>query len=134
MTRHRTHLSARPRRLVSLALVLALATGALMPLAQAMAGPAGTGTLLAAICSPSGLRYVEIDLGRSEPEAPQPPDLGTLDHCPGCLSGYAAAILPISPELVQVGREPAVSPWSADPIATPATRPAFRPRAPPISN
>ncbi len=134
MTRLRTHLSARHRRLVSLTLVLALVTGALMPLAQAMAGPAGSGAMLAAICSPNGIRYVEVDLGPAGTEAPQPPDFGTLEHCPGCLSAGALAILPASPEVVPVGCEEAASRWSAGPIAISASQPAFRPRAPPVSN
>lgn len=134
MTRHRTHLSARHRRLVSLTVVLALVTGALMPLAHAMAGPAGTATMLAAICSPDGIRYVEIDLGPAEAETPQPPDLGTLDHCPGCLTAGAPAILPAIAELMVLGRDPAASTWSAGPIAASASPPAFHPRAPPLSD
>ena len=90
------HLSAptRRRRQISLTLVLAVVVNALMPLAQATAGSDQAGTLFATICSPNGLRYVEIDLGPPDTEPPRPPDLGTLDHCPGCLGAAPAVIRP----------------------------------------
>ena len=131
MTRHRTQISARRRRLISLTVVLALVTGALMPLAQAMAGSAGSGALLAAICSPNGIHYVEIDLG--QPDAETPPNLGTLDHCPGCL-GSVSAVLPavadLSPRPVD---DPAVL-EPAEQATAPLSFVSFQPRAPPVTS
>ncbi len=129
MTRHRSPIPARRRRLVSLTAVLALLVNALMPLATA--GSAAAGTLLAAICSPNGIRYVEIDLAPAAPDAPRPPDLGTLDHCPGCLGGGAPAMLPVVAAMSPRRPDQAVIPVSPD---QPARLPAyarFKPRAPP---
>ena len=130
MTRHRTHPSARTRRLVSLTVVLSLVVSALMPLAQALASPAGSGALLAAICSPSGLRYVEIDLGLAEAEAPRPPDLGILDHCPGCL-GTAPAVLPVVAMVPPPPAEESAASASTEQAVTPVAYARFQPRAPP---
>ena len=66
MNRHTAQIPARRRCAVSLLAIVSLLVSALMPLAQASGGSAGT--LLAAICSPNGIRYVEIDLGPAESE------------------------------------------------------------------
>ncbi len=74
--------------------VIGLLFGTVMPLAQAVAASSETDTLLAAICSPNGVRFVEIEFGDAEPDDPRPPLFGGLDHCPGCLGAGAPALLP----------------------------------------
>ena len=106
--------------------------GALMPLAQAAGGSAGI--LLAAICSPSGIRYVEIALHPAEPQASQLPELGTLDHCPGCLTGNASAILPGAVVMPgPVSGAPIVPFRVSAPSKVPA-KAGFHPRAPPTAS
>ena len=134
MTRHSAHISARRwrRQAVSLLAIVSLLVGALMPLAHASAGSAGT--LLAAICSPNGIRYVEIALGPAEPEAPHPPDLGALDHCPGCLGGGTPAILPVATVVpLPAGGAPIVA-LPANPLSKVPAKAGFHPRAPPAAN
>ena len=103
-----------------------------MPLAQASGGSAGT--LPAAICSPNGIRYVEIDLGPAEPEAPQPPVLGTLDHCPGCLGEGAPAILPVAAVVPQPVSGAPIAPLRASPLSKVPAKAGFHARAPPAAN
>ena len=122
----------RHRRAVSLLAIFGLLMSALMPLAHAAGGPAAT--LLAAICSPSGIHYVEIALDPAEPGAPQLPELGTLEHCPGCLAGSASAILPAAVPVLQPSRTAAILSIPAGLLANDPAEPGFQPRAPPATS
>ncbi len=106
--------------------------GALMPLAHAAGGSAGT--LLAAICSPSGIRYVEIALDPAEPEASQLPELGTLEHCPGCLSGSASAVLPFAVEMPRPVSGAQIVPFRTSALSKVPAKAGFHPRAPPTTS
>ena len=132
MTRHRTQILAplRRRRLVSLTLMVALVINTMMPLAQAIAGPSGTHIVLGAICSPNGVRYVEMDLGPAESEAPHAPGLGSLDHCPGCL-GATAAVLPEVASVPHRLADDRSAPASIEQAKAPLPLTRFQPRAPP---
>lgn len=132
MTRHRTRILAplRRRRLVSLTLMVALVVNTLMPFAQAIAGPSDIHTVLAAICSPNGVRYVEMDLGPAESEAPRAPGLGSLDHCPGCL-GATVAVLPEAATVPHRLADDPAAPASIEQAKAPLPLTRFQPRAPP---
>lgn len=104
-----------------------------MPLAQAVAASSGNGVLRTAICSPNGLRYVEIDLGTADPQAPVAPALGALDHCPGCLGG-ASAILPVAVIMAPILVTGRFAPAFHDRLSAVQTTASFRPRAPPVTS
>ena len=84
------------RRVAALVAITGLLVGGLAPLAQATAASSGPGSLLAAICSPNGVRYVEIDFSNTGADAPRVPLPEGLDHCPGCFGGAAPALLPVA--------------------------------------
>lgn len=120
------------RRTVGLVAVLALLFGGLVPLVPA-AGASGDGTLLAAICSPNGIRYVEIDLGGSDRDAPHAPLAGGLDHCPGCPGGAGSALLPVFAFMAPPLVADRIAPVPRDQVFAPRIATSFRPRAPPIT-
>ena len=136
MTRTRTCIPAESRRrqAVSLLAILSLLIGALMPLAHANAGASGAGTLLAAICSPNGVRYVEIALDPAEPEAPRLPELGTLAHCPGCLVAGGPALLPVASATPEAAGEDLLIPAQDSPSIAGQVVAGFQPRAPPLAS
>ncbi len=122
------------RPVVALVAIFALIISGFMPLAQAVAALSGAGTMVAAICSPNGVRYVEIDLGVADQEAPLVPALGSLDHCPGCLGGSALAVFPAAVSLAPaLGTERFASEFY-DHLPAAQTTASFRPRAPPVTS
>ena len=123
----------RRQQAISLLAIFSLLMGALMPLAQATASPAGANTLLAAICSPDGIRYVEMDLGAPE-ETPSEPLPAAMEHCPGCLSGTGPALLPTLAEFAPLDTATPVAPIPAGLSNTCEANAGFRPRAPPAAN
>lgn len=118
---------------MALVAIFALFASGLMPWAQRVAASSDADTLLAAICSPNGVRYVEIDLGAAESEAPPAPPLGALDHCPGCLGGGAMALLPAVDTLDTPPGGKASAPKRRDHFTATSTNTNFRSRAPPLS-
>lgn len=103
-----------------------------MPLAHASASPSA-GKLLSVICSPNGLRYVEIDLGPAGSETPRLPELGTLEHCPGCLVGDGAALVPVAASIPEASGADPILPALAAPTAIGQAVAGFRARAPPLT-
>lgn len=139
MTRIRPDTLARNRPsllrpVVTLVAILALVVSGFMPLAQAVAASSGTGTLLATICSPNGVRYVEIDIGVAGEELPPAPALGALDHCPGCLGGGESALLPTVVSVSPSAGGSRIAPELCDHLSAAQITAGFRPRAPPIAS
>ena len=113
--------------------VIGLLFGTVLPLAQAVAAASEAGTLLAAICSPNGVRYVEIEFGNAEPDDPRPL-LGSIDHCPGCLGAGAPAVLPAVGTVAPPSVDASCWPAFADLEFAQGTETCFRPRAPPSAS
>jgi len=120
--------------MTAIAAVIGLLFGAVLPSAQAVAASSEAGTLLAAICSPNGIRYVEIEFGDAEPDDPRPPLLGGLDHCPGCLGGGAPALLPAANTVAPPSVDASCGPAFAGLDVAQRTETCFRSRAPPSAS
>lgn len=89
------------RRSTWLALVATLAMAIMPALAHALAHARGGSNVWAEVCTPQGMKLVDLDRSTTDAGIPASSAANVMGHCPCCTFSAGIAVLPVSPVATQ---------------------------------